>query len=100
MTININQPSTTISATTTSARVAYPTVSDFVRVMVEGTTVAHFRSGDSTVVAAAGNGQFLHGNKEAVFRRDRNHTHIAAIMASGTATIHISSVDADELVGF
>lgn len=100
MTVNINQPSATISATTTSARVAYPADSDFVRVLNDGTTVAYLRSGDSTVVAAAGTGQFLHGNKNTVFRRDRNHTHIAAIMVSGTGTIYISPVDADELVGF
>ena len=100
MTVHINTPTATISGTTSSARVAYPVNSDFVRVMNAGTTVAYVRSGDSTVVAAAGTGQFIRGASDTVFRRDRNDTHIAAIMVSGSATIYISPVDADELVGF
>lgn len=100
MTININNPSATISASTTSASVAYPATTDFVRVLNDGTAVAWLRSGDSSVTASAGNGQFLHGNRNTVFRRDRNHTHIAAVLVSGTGTIYISPVDADELTGF
>ena len=100
MTVNINNPSATISATTTSARVAYPADTDFVRVLNDGAAVAWLRSGDSSVTAAAGTGQFLHQNKSTIFRRNRNDTHIAAVMVSGTGTIYISPVDADELMGF
>jgi len=80
--------------------VAYPVNSRYVRVLNDGSTVAYLRSGDSTVTASAGNGQFLHGNKNSVFERNPNDTHIAAIMTSGTGTIYISAVDANELVGF
>jgi hypothetical protein len=100
MTVHINTPTATISGTTSSVRVAYPVNSDFVRVFNAGTTVAYVRSGDSNVVAAAGTGQFVPNTKSTIFRRDRNDTHIAAIMVSGSATIYISPVDADELVGF
>lgn len=100
MTVHINNPSATISASTTSANVAYPVVSEYVRVLNDAAAVAYLRSGSSSVTASAGNGQFLHGNKTTIFKRDRNDTHIAAILTIGTGTIYISPVDADELVGF
>ena len=101
MAVGINAPSETISATTTTARVAYPiSGKKFVRVFNEGTTTVWLASGDSTITAVAKSGQFLPGGKSAVFQHNENDTHIAALMASGTATIYVSPCEANELVGF
>jgi DNA-binding MurR/RpiR family transcriptional regulator len=101
MTIHINAPTATISATTTSASVAYPISNQmFVRVLNDAANVAYFRSGSSSVVAAAGTGQFVHGNKSTVFYHDPNDTHIAVILVSGTGTVYISPCEANEQLGF
>ena len=101
MTIHINAPTATISSSTTSARVAYPSANKpYVRVLNDATTVAYFKSGDSTVTAAAGEGQFVHGSKSTVFRHDPNDTHIAVILVSGTGTVYIAPSEADEQLGF
>ncbi len=101
MAIHINAPTATISATTTSASVAYPIGGQkYVRVLNDATAVAYFRSGNSSVTAVAGSGQFVHGNKSTVFFHDPNDTHIAVILVSGTGTVYISPSEAEEQLGF
>lgn len=101
MSLHVNLPSATISASTTSARTAYPSSNlQFVRVFNEGTTTAYLKTGDSTVTATAGGGVFLGGGKSSIFQIGLNDTHLAAILASGTGTIYFQNVSADELVGF
>lgn len=101
MAIHVNAPSATISASTTSARVAYPIANQkYVRILNDATAVAYARSGDSTVLAAAGTGQFIHGNKSTIFYRDPNDTHIAVILVSGSGTVYIAPCENEEQLGF
>ena len=101
MGLHVNTPSATISATTTSARTAYPTINtQFVRVFNEGTTTVYLKSGDSTVTATAGGAVFLGGGTSAIIERGITDTNLAAILVSGTATIYFQGCTADELVGF
>lgn len=101
MTMHINAPSAVIAATTSSASVAYPIGNQkFVRVLNDSAAVAYFRSGNSSVTAAAGTGQFVHGNKSTVFLHDPNDTHIAVILTAGTGNVYIAPCEADEQLGF
>ena len=101
MVIHVNAPSATISATTTSANVAYPIANQkYVRILNDAAAVAYVRSGNSSVVAAAGTGQFIHGNKSTVFYHDPNDTHIAVILVSGTGTVYIAPCEGEEQLGF
>lgn len=101
MAIHVNNANATISATTTSARVAYPdSNTQFVRVFVDGTTTAVLKTGDSTVTATLNGGTPIGGGKSAVLAKGINDTHLAAIMASGTATVWVQAVSSDEQVGF
>lgn len=100
MALNIDTPSATISASTTSARAAYPVPNtQFVRVLNDGAGIAFVASGDSTVTATTSN-MFIHGNKSTIFEKNVNDTHMAVILATGTGNVYFAACSADELVGF
>jgi len=92
MASHINTPSASISATTSSARAAYPLNNGMgvVRVYNSGTVAVFLKSGASDV-AATTSGQFLGAGETYSFTRNPKDTHLAAITASGSATVYFSS---------
>jgi len=102
MAININTPSDVIAATTSTGRKAYPAQTpnaQFVRIFNDGATTAFVASGDSSVTATANNTP-IGGGKSVILAKSEFDTHLAAIMASGTANIYYQAVGADYLTGF
>jgi len=85
-----NQASATISGTTTSARAAYPTEGNGVRVHNMGSVAVFVVSGDSNVVATSA-GQFIPPTSSVELDRNPADTHLAAITASSTATVYFST---------
>lgn len=92
---HVNQASASISATTSSARAAYPANANKngVRALNAGTVAAFIKSGDSTVDATT-SGQFLAPGEAVTFVRDPKDTHLAAITASSTATVYFTPCSA------
>ncbi len=90
MPAHANQGSATIPGTTTSARAAYPTEGNAVRVLNVGSVVTFVKSGDSSVVATSSDQPIL-PNSEVELFRNPSDTHLAAITASSTATVYFSS---------
>ena len=92
-----NQASATISATTSSARTAYPNPSNFngVGVYNSGTVVVFVKSGDSSVAATTSD-QFVAPGEAVEFKRNSQDTHLAAITGSGTATVYFSAAQVIE----
>lgn len=87
----INCPSVTITATTTSSRVAYPNNANSflnVRIYNAGPSVVYIKSGDSTVAAAVGDCFIAPGAIEG-FTKGGYDTHIAALATSGSALLYI-----------
>lgn len=98
MPIHVNLPSASIAATTTSGRAAYPADQgnkNGVSVVNSGTTVAFVQSGNSAVVATTA-GQPVPGGASFTFERNQTDTHLAVIMASGTATVYFSACSAGD----
>lgn len=90
-----NQGSATISGTTTSARAAYPTEGNAVRVHNMGAVAIFVKSGDSTVVATSSS-QFVPPTTTVELIRNPADTHLAAITASSTATVYFSTSQVDK----
>lgn len=90
MTVHINSKAATISATTSSARTAL-TVADQGReglyIYNSGTVPVLVRSGDSSVAAAAGDNVIPAGGSR-LLMKNTTDTHLAAITASGSATVY------------
>lgn len=84
-----NQASASISATTTSARTAYPVLGNGVAVYNSGSVVVFVASGDSTVTATT-SGQFVAPGETVEFKHNPADTHLAAITASSTATVYFT----------
>lgn len=89
MTSHANQPSTSISATTTSARAAYPVQGTGVRVCNSGAVTIFVASGDSSIVATSASQPVL-ANSSVELKHNPTDTHLAAITASGTATVYFA----------
>lgn len=90
MTVHVNEPSASISVTTTSARTAYPAGNrNAVMVYNTGTVPVFLRSGSSSV-AATTSGNFVPAASYRLLEKNPNDTHLAAITASGTATVYFS----------
>lgn len=89
--LHVNQPSASISASTSSARTAYPADSrkNGVRVYNAGSVAVFVKSGDSSVAATTAGQPVLPG-QDREFIRDPKDTHLAAITASSTATVYFS----------
>jgi hypothetical protein len=79
----------TISATTVTARAAVDQHSNSARVVNAGTATAFLKFGDSTVEATTTDMPILSGATETFTKGAA--THIAAITASGTATVYLTS---------
>lgn len=93
---HVNSPSASISASTSSARTAYPASTlNGVEVVNIGTSPVFVASGDVTVAATSAN-RVVHPNWPRIFLRNPNDTHLAAITASGTATVYFTPCSADE----
>lgn len=85
-------PTVSIAGTTSSARSVLtnsPVKSKDVLLYNSGTTLAFFRFGDSSVVATTTDTPLPPGTLPIFFAGD--NTHVAVIMASGTATIYATS---------
>ena len=79
-----------VAATTTTGRVALSiTGAQTVAVVNDGTTVAFIKFGDSTVTATTSDTPILGGSSRG-FTPPPTATHMAAIMASGTANIYVT----------
>lgn len=91
MTININQLSATISASTTSAGAAIPAPSTTtgLRVHNGSTAVAYVRTGVGTQTAVTTD-QFIGAGDTLVLQKDPNHTHFATILSAGTGNVYIA----------
>lgn len=90
MTGHVNAPSASISASTTSARTAYPAGNaGGVLVYNAGTVPVFLASGGSTVTATTA-GSFVPPGDMRLFEKSANDTHLAAITASSTATVYFS----------
>lgn len=76
----------------TSARVAIPTLGTSREVYVMATQRCFFRTGDSTVTAAAGTSHPLAADERFYFRVPAGHTHIAYIQDSAAGNITICAV--------
>ncbi len=89
--IKINTPTVSISATTSSARSAYSNGS-YAEVLIynTGTVPVFVQSGDSTV-AATTSSTVVPAGTNAIYLRNPNDTHLAAITASGTATVYFNA---------
>lgn len=99
------EPSSTdavsLSASTTSARVALPVSAPTAEGLGNGTrrmvaiasrtsdADVYVRFGDSTVTATTAAGALVHGGQVRGFTVPVGATHVAAITASGTATVNI-----------
>ncbi|MDE2104512.1 MAG: hypothetical protein KGL39_45170 [Patescibacteria group bacterium] len=94
--LHVNNPTATISATTTSSLTAYPQNNNSAGVYVSnsGTVPAFLQSGGSSVVATVGGGQVVLAGQTAYFLRNPDDTHLAAITASGTATVYFCNSSA------
>lgn len=79
---------TTLAVTTASARVALP-AGDTLRLSNAGDVAISVRFGDGTVTAATTAMDILPGSAE-VFRVPAGATHIAGIVAAGTATLKLT----------
>lgn len=93
---HVNQPSASISGTTSTARAAYPQDSNKsgVRVHNAGNVMGFVKSGDDTVEATTGD-QFVPPGQTVVFAKNPKDTHLAAITASSTATFYFSPCSPD-----
>lgn len=93
--VNINPyavaGTTTLSMTTSSARVALPTTGTTVLVYNSGTTNAHIKLGNSSVTAATTDQLVLPGTMFAIGNPAGANVDIAAIMESSTGTLSIST---------
>lgn len=93
---NINIPSATISATTSTARTAYPVsgspLKNTVFVYNAGSVPVFVTSGDSTVVATVA-GSIVPPAQTRLFSKAVGDTHMAAITASSTATVYFQEAD-------
>lgn len=94
MVAHVNSPSATIAGTASSARTAYPAgcTQNGVYVYNSGTIPIYVKSGDATVVAAAGDG-IVPAASARLFQRNVKDTHLAAITTSSTATVYFSTMD-------
>lgn len=91
MVSHVNAPSASISATTSSARSAYPAGdSDGVCVYNAGSVPIFIKSGDSSVAAATSD-NFVPAGQFRVLARNPRDTHLAAITASSTATVYFNN---------
>lgn len=84
-----------ISASTSSARTAYPAVNDnkcLWRVYNPTTAVAFVRSGDSSV-AATTTDRMIGAGSTIVIIRDPVDTNLAAILSASTGTIYFEPTD-------
>ena len=87
--MNINDPTVTISASSTSSRVAYGrAVSSRIVVSNAGTKGGYLVSGSSTVTAsvADGNKTYLPAGIMATYSKTATDTYIAAVCAAGETT--------------
>lgn len=90
--INVNNPSTTLAVTGTSARVELPVRNaSNVRVYYTGTDICYLETGDSTVTASLSNRETFITSTTGVevFSMNPNHTHISAISTSGGGTLYV-----------
>ena len=78
-----------ISATTSTNRVALSGAGKAVRIYNSGATPVFLQIGDSTVVATTSNMPLAAGATEN-FGINKNITHIAAITGTGTTTVYIT----------
>lgn len=87
--LHANQPSASISASTSNARTAYPANANQngVRVYNAGSVPVFVKSGGSSVAATTSD-QFVAPGATVIFARDPNDTYLAAITASSTATVY------------
>lgn len=96
MSQHVNAPSASISATTTSARTAYPASPlSGVEIVNLGSATVYVASGDSTVTATTAN-RPVHPNWPRIFYRKPEDTHLAAITSTGTATVVFVPCGPDE----
>ena len=96
MPTEINIPSASISASTSSARAAFPAghSKNAVYIHNTGSVPIFVKSGDSTVTATTSD-SFVVGGTARLFYCNPLHTHIAAITASSTATVYFSEANLD-----
>jgi len=78
----------TLAATTTSGRVQLSGVGSAVEVQNDGTTTMFIVKGGATVTATNAGYPIFAGQSKVISRDPANETHIAAIMASGTANLY------------
>lgn len=92
MAINIQTPSASISASTSSSATAFPNKNgtNGVRILNTGTVPVFVVTGASTVTATTAN-QFVGAGATVEFLRSPEHTHLAAITASSTATVYFTA---------
>lgn len=94
--ININAQVASLSVTTSSASVALPTTSPSDCIVIDnsetGATECYVKTGSSTVTADTTAAHIAAGEK-AAYRFDPDHTHIAAITASGSTTLRVQRGD-------
>lgn len=91
MVSHVNAPSASISATTSTARTAYPAGnSGGVCVYNTGSVPVFVKSGSSTVEATTG-GNFVPAGEFRIFERNPNDTHLAAITVSSTSTVYFNN---------
>lgn len=90
-----NSPTVTLSVTTTSARVALAQKSPFILVSNTGSNPAWVSSGDANIAATAstGNGVCVPNGQTMFLRISPNDTNVAAVCATGTATLSISNAN-------
>jgi hypothetical protein len=83
--------STTLSVSTSSNRVAIPSNPMQVRLSTNGADAVCFvEFGDSSVTAAASTGMRMGPGSIEVFSIPLGATHVAAITASGSATLYVT----------
>lgn len=92
----VNLPSGSISASTSSARTAYPknASKNHVYVYNTGAVPIFVKSGDANVVATTSD-NFVVAGQGRLFSKTPTDTHLAAITASSTSTVYFSEADAD-----
>jgi len=79
-----------LSVSAVSASVALGVAGMWLRLLNGGNQTLHFKLGDSGVVATASNCPILK-DQELMVLRSPQETHIAAITATGSSTLHITT---------
>jgi len=80
-----------ISATTTTGRIALLATAPYLRILNIGTVVTFVKLGDVTVTAVAADFAIA-PNESVIIAKGNTYTHIAAMTASGTATVYATPV--------